>query len=91
MRDVLEEAPKKHSAEKSSQDARDGKTVIRTGQIQHIPHDGDVHSPNDERMRFGQHFQKIILKQASLTFIVDFFELHGAKIPKRRFLRKQSG
>jgi hypothetical protein len=31
-------------------------------------------------MRFGQHFQVVALKQASLAFIMDFLELHTAKI-----------
>jgi hypothetical protein len=87
MGDVLKKTPEQHAAEESRQNAKGGIAVIRSGQVQKITHDGDVHAPDDQRVRFGQHFQKIVLEQSGLPFIVDFFELHGAKISKTRFLR----
>jgi hypothetical protein len=33
---------------------------------------------------FGKHFQEIIFKQPGLTFVMNFFKLHGAKIRKVR-------
>jgi hypothetical protein len=49
---------------------------------QHISNHRDVHSPDHQGMRFGQHLQVIILKQPGLAFIIYFFEMHGAKIGK---------
>ena len=80
MGHVFKKTPEKYTAQKSKDDppgceARAGATVI-----QHIDHNRQIHSPDHQRMCFGQHFQVRIFEKLGLPFIMNFFEFHGTKI-----------
>ena len=73
---VFKKGPEKHPAKKGkcNPDNRIIKPCI--AQIQKINNYRHIHSPNYQRMRFGQHLQVLIPKQLSLTFIMYFFKFH---------------
>ena len=85
VREVFEKSPEEHTTEKSQQYSAHGIVQRGIAVIKHIHNHGQVHAPNNQGMCLGQHLQVIILKQPGLAFIVNFFELHSAKIRKAIF------
>lgn len=82
MGDVFKKTPEQHASQKSKHYTKDGIFKICIAVIKHISNHRQVHTPDHQRMRFGQHLEVIIFKQAGLSFIINFFEVHAAKIGK---------
>lgn len=82
MRQVFKKSPEKHAAQKSKNDPSGWKSKTIAAVIQHIDHHRQVHAPDNEGMCFGQHFQVRIPEKLCLTFVMNFFEFHDAKIRK---------
>jgi hypothetical protein len=77
---VFKKGPEKHTAEKNQQDGLSGK-IIRGGCIiNQKAEDGDIHTPNNQRVGLGQGFQEIVFKKTGLAFVMNFFKMHEAKI-----------
>ena len=77
---VFKKCPEEHTAKKYQQNCFGAKIILGSGQINQVAEDGNIHTPDNQWMRLGKCFQKIVFKQTGLPLIVYFFEMHGAKI-----------
>ena len=82
VRYVLKKRPEEHATKEYEQYCTNRITKAPVAVKEHINNYGQIHSPDHQRVCFGQHFQEIILKQTSLSFIMYFFKMHAAKIGK---------
>jgi hypothetical protein len=79
---VFKQRPKEHTTKKYKQYGGGRIIILCGGEVNDITEYGNIHSPNHQRMGFCQRLQKIILEQPGLTLIMNFFEMHVAKIRK---------
>jgi hypothetical protein len=86
---VLKKRPEKHTPKEYEQDSTKGIIEALVAVIEHVNNYRQIHSPDHQRVRFGQHFQEIVLKQTSLPLIMNFFKMHAAKIGKLGVVRGQ--
>ena len=56
MRQVFKKTPEKHTGQENQYQPAGRKAKLGTTVVQHINDDGCVHTPDDQRMRFCQHF-----------------------------------
>ncbi len=82
---VFKQTPKKHSSEEGQQYPVYAVIITGSAEVNHVTENWNIHSPDHQGVGLGQHFQKTILKKAGLAFIMNFFELHGAKIVKGKW------
>ena len=80
--DVFEECPEEHPRKEHEQDPAGAEIIFCGRGINDKTEDRDIHAPDHQRVGLGQRLKKIILEQTGLAFIVDLFEMHGAKIGK---------
>ena len=78
--DVFEECPEEHPCKEHEQDPAGTVIIFCSRGINDKTEDGDIHAPDHQRVGLGQRLQEIIFEQPGLAFIMDFFEMHGAKI-----------
>ena len=83
MSDIFKKRPEKHTAEKSQYNSHSRIIKRVAAIIKHIYNNRQINSPNDQRVCFGQHFKILILKKPGLPLIINFFELHAAKITRK--------
>jgi hypothetical protein len=50
--------------------------------IKHVNDNRQVHTPYNQRVRFCQHFEIIVLEKSRLPLIIYFFKMHATKIGK---------
>ena len=62
MRNIFKEAPKKHPPKEDKNNLQRRETEPGTAVIKHINNYRNIHSPNNQGMGFGEHFQEIILE-----------------------------
>lgn len=78
---VFKKCPEEHTGQKSKRNSPgckpDGATIIG-----HPNHYRGIHSPNHQRVCFCQHFKVGVLEKLRLALVINFFELHDAKIRK---------
>jgi hypothetical protein len=86
---IFKETPEKYAADESKYNSSGSKAQPGTTVIQHVYYNRKIYTPDDQGMCFGKHLKKIILEQASLTFIMNFLKLHGTKI--RKGMRGENG
>jgi hypothetical protein len=76
VHDVFEERPEQHADQEKYSDSPSSITCSCDGQIRQTDKRRSVQRPNNERMRFSQHFQVSVLEELCLAFIMDFLKLH---------------
>src|SRR5690606_25624197 len=90
VQDIFCKGPAKHPHDIPNEDllSRESKRFIRinrkSDKYRH------VHGPYYQRMRFGEHFQVIVLKQSSLSLIMNFIKFHICPILLFKFKNFQS-
>jgi hypothetical protein len=82
MRYIFKERPEEHAAKENQQDGAGAEIIFGGSRVNNKSHDGDIHTPDDQRIGLGQCLQEIAFEQTGLAFIMNFFEMHGAKIRK---------
>ena len=62
VRYVLKKSPEEHTAKEYKQHCTNGITQAPVAVKEHINNYRQIHSPDHQRVCFGQHFQEIVLK-----------------------------
>src|SRR5687767_1704410 len=79
---VFKKCPEKHPAQESKYHAGSWIIQLYRTVIEHVYDQWKIHSPDNQRVGFGQHFQVVTLEQPCLALIINFFKMHAAKIRK---------
>jgi hypothetical protein len=80
VHDVFKQGPEKHAAQEYEHQVSKGIIQLCIAAKQHINDNGDVDTPDNKGMCFGEHFQVLALEYARLSLIVYFLKLHVRSI-----------
>jgi len=74
---VFEECPEKHGTNKPDRNFASAEAQCTAGIDGKPDNEREIHTPDNQRVTFGEKFQNRILKKLRLPFVMDFLKLHG--------------